>query len=197
MRLPDHVGPGAPIVTALEAGDGMIIVRWNPAPDPDVAGYQVYRLEKGQKTRLTAAPLAADGREFHDTTVRAGVVYGYSVSALDGSGNEGTLSEVRSGATFAVTRTETPAGLTLDRKGQPWRLTWQASQAARGFIVYIARKSDGDYQPFGDMIQSPAIEIEVPDHDTYWYRVQAVYADGAVSALSEPIAVGRPEEKTQ
>ena len=47
------------------------------------------------------------------------------------------------------------------------------------------------------MIQSPAIEIEVPDHDTYWYRVQAVYADGAVSALSEPIAVGRPEEKTQ
>ena len=124
VRLPDHVGPGAPIVTALEAGDGMIIVRWNPAPDPDVAGYQVYRLEKGQKTRLTAAPLAADGREFHDTTVRAGVVYGYSVSALDGSGNEGTLSEVRSGATFAVTRTETPAGLTLDRKGQPWRLTW-------------------------------------------------------------------------
>src|SRR3989304_2538138 len=81
--------------------------------------------------------------------------------------------------------------------GWPWRLPWQASQASRGFIVYIARKSDGDYQPFGDMIQSPAIEIEVPDHDTYWYRVQAVYADGAVSALSEPIGVGRPEEKTQ
>jgi fibronectin type 3 domain-containing protein len=198
VRLPDHAGPGAPIVTGLEAGDGLLTVRWDPAPDPDVAGYQLYRSTKGDKPeRLTARPLPADARVFQDRSVQAGVVYGYSVSAIDRSGNEGAMSEVRSGATFAVTEAVAPVGLTIDRKARPWRITWQAPASAKGFVVYIARTRDGDYRPFGPMIQSPYVEVPVPDRDTDWYRVQAVYTNGNVSALSEPVAVENPEQRNQ
>ena len=64
-----------------------IDLTWTPNTDPDLAGYNVYRHTANE------APVKINGDlvktpSFHDTGVKAGTKYFYSVSAVDLRGNE-------------------------------------------------------------------------------------------------------------
>ncbi len=63
-------------------------LRWNANAEADLAGYHVYRAltQGGTMMRLTAAALTAT--EFLDTTTPDSLAVWYSLSAVDGAGNE-------------------------------------------------------------------------------------------------------------
>ncbi len=81
--------PGAPGARAAE-----ISLSWEPSPEPDLLGYNVYRTAAGAGpppppgawVRLNREPLAAPA--FRDEHVTAGTRYLYRVTAVDRSGNE-------------------------------------------------------------------------------------------------------------
>jgi hypothetical protein len=117
------------------------------------------------------------------------VVYRYSVSAVDRAGNEGQPSESRSTSTFSRPAVVPPTNLRLQEEPGGPRLAWDAPKDAAGFVVYVAAARDRDYRQFGTLAREASVAVTRPPEGEEWYRVQAVYAAGAVSELSEPIAV--------
>ena len=198
VKLPDIVPPSQPVLTELKAENGAIKLAWAPSPSADVNGYNVYRAEADSKiSRINAAPFAANVLMYRDGTVKAGIVYRYAVSAIDHSGNEGDLSDERSSVTYAAIDPVAPSALSLDKSSKPWRLLWQGSAKASGFIAYLASARDGDYHQVGAMLTKPSLDVPVPAGSTYWYRIQAVFPGGVVSAMSVPIAVMPPAKEKQ
>jgi fibronectin type 3 domain-containing protein len=82
----DRFPPAAPAGLQAAATESAVDLTWNLSPEPDVAGYLVYR----DGARLTAAPLAAPA--FSDRDVRRAQGYSYEVSAVDREGNESPRS---------------------------------------------------------------------------------------------------------
>lgn len=194
VRLPDHVPPLAPIIAGLEAGDGFITIKWEGVPDKDVQGYRVYReTDKNTPLLLENNTLGADVRSYTDKTIVASTVYRYSVSAVDISGNEGPLSEVRSASAYSRPDAPAPTRLKLSADSGRWMLSWETEAAARGFIVYVSSVRDGNYQPLGNLSNIPSAVVPAPVAAEVWYRVQAVYENDRVSPLSDPL-VSRIDE---
>jgi len=95
VASPGFVGgePGsqAPDQTPEQTPRPAIDLSWEPAIEPRVAGYRVYRREgEGTARRLNSelVPVPA----YRDLTVEAGRRYTYRVTALDGAGNESAPS---------------------------------------------------------------------------------------------------------
>jgi fibronectin type 3 domain-containing protein len=86
------------VTTALQAvfsGAGQkpfIDLTWNANTDADLTGYNVYRRDgTGQPARVNNELVRAPA--FRDVGVASGKAYFYSVSAIDGRGNESGRSE--------------------------------------------------------------------------------------------------------
>ncbi len=96
--------PSAPTgVSAAVVYPHHVALSWNANPEPDVAGYNVFRnsAPKGTYRKLTPSPVAATS--FVDTTTAAGETWYYRVSAVNAAGAEGKQS-----APVAVTVVEVP-----------------------------------------------------------------------------------------
>ncbi len=89
----DTFPPGPPRNLNGVPVDGAVLLLWGAPPDPDVAGYRVYRKEVGSaafellQKELIAIP------SHRDAAVRVGAKYIYRVTAVDTHGNEGTPAE--------------------------------------------------------------------------------------------------------
>jgi len=102
LTFKDIFPPAAPlglVVVAVPAqGEtpAYLELSWAISPEPDLAGYHVYRSEQegALGTRLNPALLQAPA--FRDMNVQPGRRYFYSVTALDRSGNESAPSAAAS-----------------------------------------------------------------------------------------------------
>ncbi len=91
----DTFPPGAPaaLAAAADADAGAIDLSWVPNSEPDLLGYFVYRraLPHGQAARVSGPkPIPEPG--WSDPAAARGIRYGYTVSAVDRSGNESARS---------------------------------------------------------------------------------------------------------
>ena len=92
----DTFPPSTPEGLRAVVGEAVVELSWSPSPEPDTAGYHVYRASPGSSAaggtpvRLTSAPLATPA--FSDRQVQTGAHYAYNVSAVDEKGNESPLS---------------------------------------------------------------------------------------------------------
>jgi hypothetical protein len=99
----DIFPPSAPqgLVIALVPGQAgtpaHLELSWAVSPETDIAGYNVYRSEEAgaSGTRLNTELLLTPA--FRDMNVQPGHRYFYTVTAVDRSGNESSLSEAVSG----------------------------------------------------------------------------------------------------
>ncbi len=81
----DHIAPAPPAGLVAIPGDGVVSLSWHANTEPDILGYLVYRREvdAASAVRLTEAPVS--GTTFTDRTLRAGITYAYTVTAVDRS----------------------------------------------------------------------------------------------------------------
>jgi hypothetical protein len=96
----DVFPPAAPlglesaIVPATPQGGSYVELSWGISPEPDLAGYRVYRSDRedtaGERRNSELLPSPA----FRDISVVPGGRYFYRVSAVDRSGNESPMSSV-------------------------------------------------------------------------------------------------------
>ncbi len=86
----DRFPPAVPTGLTALAGPSSIELSWDPNPEPDLAGYIVYRAVSGGALERLAGPLAAPS--FSDKGTRPATAYKYAVSAVDQTGNESPRS---------------------------------------------------------------------------------------------------------
>lgn len=94
VRTDDVFAPPPPTnIVAVQTGTPPVVeLSWDPNPAADLAGYNLYRTENdGAPRRLSSELLISP--TFRDDTVRAGVTYTYTATAMDRKGNESARSE--------------------------------------------------------------------------------------------------------
>jgi hypothetical protein len=90
--FPPAVPSGLQAVFSGPGQKPFIDLVWTPVTDADLAGYNVYRHEKGTSPlKINSEPVKTPS--FRDTNVDSGKTYFYSVTAVDVRGNESALSE--------------------------------------------------------------------------------------------------------
>lgn len=84
--IPEKLIPPSPptgLVAAIQK-EG-IALRWNPNPEPDIAGYNLYRREKGESAFTKINPQLITEQYFLDTTANPQRTYTYRLTAVDNS----------------------------------------------------------------------------------------------------------------
>jgi hypothetical protein len=87
----DVFPPAAPAgLTGLSTANGVELI-WSPNPEPDLAGYNIYRIgPDGKPAKLNSELLRSP--LYRDAAVTSGTRYTYRVTAVDKSGNESAPS---------------------------------------------------------------------------------------------------------
>ncbi len=88
----DAFAPAVPGGLTGVVGIGSIELAWDRSPEPDVAGYRVYRSTDGAQWQPVGAQTAA--ASYSDRGAKAGTTYKYAVTAVDQNGNESARSAV-------------------------------------------------------------------------------------------------------
>jgi hypothetical protein len=87
VEVRDIEPPATPAGLAVLPRDGGLEALWTPSTESDLAGYRVYREAPGEPRRKLA-DVEAGRSAWLDASARAGVVYQYTVTAIDRAGNE-------------------------------------------------------------------------------------------------------------
>ena len=89
----DRFPPASPLNVRGVTIPGAVDLIWSPNPEPDLAGYNVYRQQEQDGARLRLNRELLPTPLFHDPSVTPGNLYTYQVTAADGNGNESVPSE--------------------------------------------------------------------------------------------------------
>ncbi|MBI4610989.1 MAG: fibronectin type III domain-containing protein [Candidatus Rokubacteria bacterium] len=79
----DLTPPSAPANLVAVPSEGAIRLAWSPSPEPDVAGYIVYRASPPGEPYVRVTPGLVQSTVFTDRTVEGGRTYAYVVTAVD------------------------------------------------------------------------------------------------------------------
>jgi hypothetical protein len=79
----DLFPPARPLGLAAAAEESLLRLFWTPGPEPDIAGYLVYRSDGPDEPFRLLTPVPIPATTYADTDVRRGVRYTYVVSAVD------------------------------------------------------------------------------------------------------------------
>jgi hypothetical protein len=88
----DRFAPEPPRALRALGGAGEARLLWEASPDPDVAGYVVFRADPGQEFRRVT-PEPVPGLDHVDGGLASGFVFRYRVAAIDAAGNLGEPSD--------------------------------------------------------------------------------------------------------
>ena len=75
-------------------GSPGVLLDWQPNPEPDIAGYHVYRTTVPGQDYVRLNSMLVSGTTFPDTTAAGDTTFHYAVAAVIRAGKHGRLSEV-------------------------------------------------------------------------------------------------------
>jgi hypothetical protein len=97
LAVKDVAPPAAPAGVAALARDGAVELSWSPSSEADLAVYRVYRARPGAAPERIAE-VAAGESSYRDAAPERGVPFLYTVTAVDGAGNESPPSAPAEGS---------------------------------------------------------------------------------------------------
>ena len=93
VHYQDRFPPTSPRDPVVLPESGRIRLLWEPSPEEDVKGYEIYRQgPEGEYERIT--PELVLGSEYLDRNLPGGLTYRYFIVAVDATGNQSEASEV-------------------------------------------------------------------------------------------------------
>jgi chitodextrinase len=178
----DGTGPTTPAdLTATAAGTDRIDLDWSAAEDPEsgIAEYKVFRdgLEVGSTTETA----------YQDSGLDPATTYEYRVSAVNGEGLQGGLSDPASATTNDASGPTAPGDLTAEAVSQTQvNLAWSASEDPEsGIDRYIVYRS-GDV--IGSVTDTSFADSGLTQNTTYTYSVSAVNGEDIEGQRSENVS---------
>ncbi|MFZ3170832.1 MAG: fibronectin type III domain-containing protein [Carboxydocellales bacterium] len=205
MSAPDTTPPGPPSGVMVEDATtgGQVMVSWQPNPEPDFAGYQVYSsLDPAGPFNLISGDQLVVINQYYDQNLTNDTTYYYQVTAVDEIGNVSQPAITASGVpTLDTVPPGAPTGLVVFDRGLGSRLeiSWSANpeRDVVGYYVYRATDSNGSFEPIvNNLVTDTKISDQgLQDGTTYHYRLTARDKAGNESQLS-PAVSGIPTKDT-
>jgi hypothetical protein len=140
--------PPRPVLDPKGALDSANVatLRWSAAPEPDAAGYIVYRSRDGKKKggRVSAALIPVERLVWRDTTLVEAGAFIYRLSVVDSAGNESAPGNAAPVNVPDRTPPELRGALSVTVLGDSAvRLRW-ARTSARDLREYVVSRQRGD-----------------------------------------------------
>jgi chitodextrinase len=178
----DGTGPTTPTgLVASAAGPDRIDLSWSPAEDPEtgIAEYRVFR--DGAEVGSTTETL------YQDTGLDPATTYEYAVSAVNGEGLQGGLSEPATATTKDGSGPTAPTNLGAEAVSQTRiDLTWTASEDPEsGVETYNVFR---DNVMIGSVVDTSFADSGLVQNTTYTYSVAAVNGEGIEGSRSESVS---------
>jgi fibronectin type 3 domain-containing protein len=177
---------------------------WTDITGQGVSEYKVYRSTTSGFTPSPATFVGfSNGPSYEDRNLTPSTTYYYKVSAVDESGNEGSVSSQTSAATAAASSSP-PAGATslsasLDGSKDSISLTWTASSSTNLLNYKVFRSTKSTYGDDDSYLIAtlPPGSTSFQDHmlfdnKTYTYKVAACNVNDVCSAPSATASVVVP-----
>lgn len=143
LATEDFTAPDAVTGVTATAGTASIVVGWSASPAADLAGYRVYR----EGALISGASLLAGASEsYEDATVTADTPYGYTVTAVDTSGNESAVSATATST--VVTPSASPSPSVSESASESPSASPSPSETVKtipGADAVVAADGSGDY----------------------------------------------------
>jgi chitodextrinase len=174
-------------LTTTAVSTSQIDLTWDANSESDLDHYNVYR--DGTKIVETVS------ESYSDTGLTAGTTYTYEVSAVDTSGNEGTLSNSASATTDEETSDTTPpaqvTGLTATAVSTSQiDLAWDANSESDLDHYNIYR----DGSKIAETTTESYSDTDLASGTTYTYEVSAVDTSGNEGTLSSSASATTEED---
>ena len=97
VEVKDVEAPAAPSGVAALVREGAVELSWSPSSEPNLAVYRVYRARPGAAPERIAE-VAPGESAYRDAAPERGVPFLYTVTAVDGAGNESPPSAPAEGS---------------------------------------------------------------------------------------------------
>ena len=109
--MPQSAMPAAQPKLSAAAGGGVVELTWTAVPG--ATSYKVYRAAaSGDLSAKTKIKSGIIGRDYNDSTVTAGIIYYYQVTAINAQGESGGSNEVKAMPSSACTdNRDCPSGV--------------------------------------------------------------------------------------
>lgn len=187
----DGTGPTTPtLLTATALGTDRIDLEWAPSEDPEsgIASYKVFR--DGSEVATTTETA------YQDTGLDPATTYEYRVSATNGDGLQGGLSDPAQATTLDGSGPTAPTNVAAETVSQAQiNLTWTASEDPEsGVDRYIVYR---DNTMIGSVTDTSFADSGLTQNTTYIYSISAVNGEEIEGDRSEDVsATTFPSEDT-
>lgn len=184
---PDTIPPSVPTGILIDPGHESLKITWEPSPETDVAGYNVY-IDNNIHNQglLTVTTYTAEGLLIDQS-------YSVRITAVDTSGNESAKSAEVFGIPVDLTPPMIPANFAATPGDRRVVLTWSANQESNlaGYNVYRngTRLNQGPVTVPTYTVNNLANGVE------YTFQLSAITTNNVESNKTVPITIA-PKDNT-
>lgn len=182
-RLIDITAPTRPHLSEILAGEGAIKLSWAFSSDPDVAAYRVLRQAQNEASfKVIQDALSVHTTDFIDTNVTSGLVYSYSLEALDLAGNISERANPLSAIPFDSTAPAAAEDLEASyNEDNGITLNWNATESVLFYIVERSSSANGPFVQLSDILLPGSYEfIDSSGKTSHYYRLVLIDAAGNI-----------------
>jgi hypothetical protein len=195
LKRPDKIPPVQPVFTEIESDENGIKLSWVCSSSDDVVKHILYRKdEKSDLWNIIQLFNANDSISFfNDTIIKPGIMYQYTMLAVDESGLESNPAKPVKMKAF-IKKIRPPVKdikYRADRDNKLIYITWEyAYKGVSRFLIYRA-VNDETLSLYNSVSNSnfEFEDIKLKPNNTFSYRIKVVYADGTQSSFSEKFEV--------
>lgn len=193
LARPDLIAPVAPVFKHYVVSDTAVVIDFIPSSSKDVMQHRLLRREQRDTTwkEVLVLPASDKRRTWTDRNVSGPAFYSYTMQAMDSAGNRSTRAmplDVRVHERLKRAEATRVNAVRIDERTV--QVGWAQPSGAVHHYLVLRAKDGGAAVPIGSAPGGSAsfTDIRLAGKGSYTYTVQAVYDDGASSAVSSQSA---------
>lgn len=192
LQKPDLIPPVPPVFKRVEnVKDNEVSLEWVRSSSQDVKHHLIYRRDVNATQWQLIKVFSNDSTEYSDRTTSSGVLYEYTMVAVDESNLESTPSvpvKVKVSNNYSREVIENIHS-SVDRSKKSIEIVWDYTDAqVSNYVIYRAE----DEQPlsiYSTVSESKLIDQNLKINTSYTYRIKVLFDDGSESKLSKSVKV--------
>jgi hypothetical protein len=200
MARPDVSAPGVLHNLRGIAGDRLVSLSWDKAPEKDVIGYYVYYSRTRGKNYIRSNEKPEASKTSMQVSLKNDEDYFFVVSAVNTAGKESEYSEEIKLRPSAPAKPDAPKALKTEVQGRTVTLTWKGSDGKDvvGYNVYYTKEPGKNYRKLNKAVPLTDPECRLrglSPGSPYYFVITSVTKEGLESDYSAE-AFARPQQDT-